>query len=870
MDYSSSHFNWEPKNNSSPHRVTGVWRRNKGANSYVVARLHYVGTHLSKVKDAAGRETTFGYSDTNATALDTIGFPDGKTMKYSHTTQTGTGRHLLTTVIDYESKTAMKYAYRNGQSAVSKITEYATNGNDLNHESNWEKGAQINAWKQNATYSRYRYFRPNDPTDGPENKGKMVTRHYFDNWGHPVNTITMTADESTVLGVTTGKYTKNEGTNKKNNHLTDAASAGIQSINLISNSDFEYTADANIYAWTRYGASSHGASALRTESGGSTNVKPHNGNYLLKLYTYDTSTADEIRAQAVYLDKNKTYVLSGYVNTACADSIASNGGVYLAFRSSANSPVELKASRKINYKTNPNYNKGWERLEVSFSPPSSGKYQVAAIKSHISQIAVFDDLQVEEIPNQWYDVDPAAQNSNREYAASNINLLQMGSFERADANTGVMSLGDTSYWWKYDNDKVKPHDHNPDPAEFKAHTGRFTLGFEPSVKNERRAYQIVPINASAKKTFILSGWGLTPPTNIGDGSDLEGNNTNKRRFFGMIAEITYQNSNLAKEYHYVSFNDDIGEWQFASGVIVPKKPEETISTIKVILATDYCANTTYMDDISLVEEPVQTYEYDDKGDLVKATDSEGKTTIERDENNRIKKYTALNGVQYNISYPNGDPNTQNPAKVTCDGVETTKQYDAGIETYSKVKKNGSDLYLESSASLNNTKDFYDGITDVNGIHTSQYHDPFKGLLTNSTTPNGTTFHTYYADNDRPKSTYREGIANLTNTYDAGLLTQITRKTKRNGNWDYQAYNFSYNNWGQNTKITINNGNGGPETILASYGYDDQGRQTTLAYGYDLSNSTSSGDHIQYAYDLLDRPVHKVYYSNSNSVEGDYY
>ena len=67
------------------------------------------------------------------------------------------------------------------------------------------------------------------------------------------------------------------------------------------------------------------------------------------------------------------------------------------------------------------------------------------------------------------------------------------------------------------------------------------------------------------------------------------------------------------EKQYVSFNDDFTDWQYASGVIIPKRRDLMIKDITVYCAYDYNANYAYFTNISLVLEPAETYSYDSKG-----------------------------------------------------------------------------------------------------------------------------------------------------------------------------------------------------------------------------------------------------------------
>lgn len=77
---------------------------------------------------------------------------------------------------------------------------------------------------------------------------------------------------------------------------------------------------------------------------------------------------------------------------------------------------------------------------------------------------------------------------------------------------------------------------------------------------------------------------------------------------------------MSIEKQYVSFNDDFTDWQYASGVIIPKQRGLMIKDITVYCAYDYNANDAYFTNISLVQEPAETYSYDSKGNPIAATD----------------------------------------------------------------------------------------------------------------------------------------------------------------------------------------------------------------------------------------------------------
>ena len=99
------------------------------------------------------------------------------------------------------------------------------------------------------------------------------------------------------------------------------------------------------------------------------------------------------------------------------------------------------------------------------------------------------------------------------------------------------------------------------------------------------------------------------------------------------------------EKQYVSFNDDFTDWQYASGVIIPKQRGLMIENITIYCAYDYNANDVYFTNISLVLEPAETYSYDSKGNPIAATDGSAKTASEFfADSQRLKSYTTPGGA----------------------------------------------------------------------------------------------------------------------------------------------------------------------------------------------------------------------------------
>ena len=117
-----------------------------------------------------------------------------------------------------------------------------------------------------------------------------------------------------------------------------------------------------------------------------------------------------------------------------------------------------------------------------------------------------------------------------------------------------------------------------------------------SLSSQRRAYQEVQIQDSAQNTWLLSGWAKANSV-ANTQPDPDHEDAPDDRFFGLVAKIHYEDNTT--ENHYVPFCDDYTDWQYASGIVAPKKRDEKITKITVYTAYDYNGNTAYFDDLSL-------------------------------------------------------------------------------------------------------------------------------------------------------------------------------------------------------------------------------------------------------------------------------
>ena len=846
-DYSSSNSNWKPSNDSTVYRVTSVWRQNSGVSSATkLVTLNYANNRLSSIVDMADRTTAFSYDTDNN--LSAITYPDGKTATYTYSNasvtdpQTGASKtfHRLKKARDNEAQYEIRYTY--WIEVAPRVKEIQEFSGAVGSEA---AGTIMRGFKSGPTTTVFRYCGADNTLATDDD---LIVRYYFDHWGRPVNVVSLGADAKTIIGIGVGAYKQNKGTNKDNNRMTHAASSGMQSVNLIYNSGIEHLSNnaGDLYGWTAQG---NGTAAAKTtsETSGTAEVKPRTGAYMMKLFLGSVESEKECCYQTVYLTAGQTYVFSGYVNTA-AVSNTGTGGAYLSFRTNGGADINGASSRILNYKTNTEVDNGWERLEAVYTPTQSGTYQVAVNLSHMAKVVLADDLQLEKVMNTG--------GITGEASASTANLVQLGGFE-LPASSGS-STAEVSQFWQFSDAVTVENDSE------RGEVIRLANGPARMV----RAKQDVILNAPATRTYLVTAWGKMPVGYTSDGSDMKYNNMTYKRFFGIIAEIYYVGYSTP-EHQYIAFNSALGGWQYTSGMIVPKEASRTVERIELNITGDLLPNDTYVDDVTLIQEPVQTYTYDSNGNLTASTNTEGKTETKLDSQERLTKYTAMSGVQYTLTYT-GD--SRDPATITSDGVRTTYTYDAAgnVDTTTVQPTNGG-MYLWSKNYYDETKNFCVKSTGVDGATSERSYDVSTGLLTTSKTPRGqTTAYNYDTNNGRILSSdfcQRNNGFLFYQYANNGQLLQLNRKSFYRGSETRQAYHFTYDAWGNTTKIEVGKAAGDENnslssaTQLAQYSYDTAGKMIEMRY--------PSGQFVTYGYDVLDRLVSEKYYKNASTLEVEY-
>lgn len=644
-----------------------------------------------------------------------------------------------------------------------------------------------------------------------------------------------------------------------------------------------------ICGWSKGTQPSGAGIAFRTEVNEiSPAIKPRTGSYLLKMFLPNnlvstTGSGNKVNTyQQVYLEAGTTYVFSGYANSSGMTTFGRDGGLNLSFQNS--SGTDVAESNRLNYATSNQVENGWTRLEVTYTPQTSGNYRVSANMKNAAKFAAFDDFQLEKVVIPAEDM-PA----EKQGVASSANLVQLGGLERWSASGA--SSSEVSKYWTYDASRAAPLLSTGGDA-YRGYV--FQVLGHPDA--QRRASQTIKVNRSSDTTYMLSAWGKAMAATDGVGpDDMSGNNSTYQRFFGMIAEIKYTGSST-REYQYVAFDSRYDGWQYASGFIVPKQAGKTVDTITVYLAYDYNINTAWFDQITLTEEPAQTYTYNDDGKVVAVTTSNQSTDTYGYNGPDLTEFVSAASGEFDFTYDSA----HNMTKATNDGVNFTALYDsAGNNTQSKLQKGTSGIYLQNNATYTSDGNHISTVTDVNNIKTTFSYDS-QGRRSSQTTPteagNLVVSQTYVSGSDRINSNYVSGQLSIANTYEDGSLTATSRKTFENSIPQWQRYNMPVDAWGNMTAVQVQSGdhvdsgddvtwnspitfasyeyapNGGPITSL-EYGNGD-----SEAYGYNLYGQLSSVQHYSenlleyvesYAYDPFGNVGRSVVTDGSGSLIADY-
>lgn len=463
----------------------------------------------------------------------------------------------------------------------------------------------------------------------------------------------------------------------------------------------------------------------------------------------------------------------------------------------------------------------WERLSVTFDAVKGTKYSVCLGMTGTTATLYADDFQVESGDG-----------------ASRVDLLDNGGFETASYGwTKEQGLGG------YTTEKTMANS-----------TRAFYLTAKAGLQSQ--ASTTVKINNSeAKSTYVLSAWAYA------DSIPLPGETVDDFKLdskFKMYAKVTYQDGTA--RWYNVNFNPEIeNEWQHLTVMLAPQRPVD-----RILVGFCYGNNngTAYFDNISLIQEDVQTYTYDDDGNLKTTTSmaTDDSVTYSYDDASNLTQAIFPGSGTYNVNYQQSG-NTHLAESVETEDLLMSMYYTpAGTNTYSYLasKKDTGLKRIYSEANYTANGDHISSSIDGNGISSTYAYNSQNKLSSSSvgvseTYGSGqmTTVYTYNSAG-RNATTYISGKVSLSYSYTNGQLSGITRggyvTEGDSSTAQSQSYTFTYDEFGNTLSTNVGSNN------LARYTYaPNNGHLTKMTY--------NNGINVEYQYDNLDRIVKVLYNGN---------
>jgi YD repeat-containing protein len=625
-----------------------------------------------------------------------------------------------------------------------------------------------------------------------------------------------------------------------------------QSSNYLLNGGFDEIVTGSVPYWTTSGSVQNYTAAT------------HKGMGSLGLrLTSSVSTSSAY--QYVYLDEGE-YYLSMYIDTYKMKS----GKVYLKAESTISSHTVIREIPTNEYQAAPAYVAAG--LKLTAAPSTSGGKERFKISIVVSGT-------VSETEDVWIDSVMLA----RATGAAEYDMLKLGHFEASNMNY----LPEDFWEYTYDDGTVVTVDSGikafGDVLKVDVPIGELSNSVSQTINlttdSTRTDYDNGMYEASAPRLFTLSDWGKgTSQTFSGDG------------LFELRAVLSYDNgsSTPVTDTHYIKFDKNIRDWQFASGIFKEDQSKGLLESITIEIHYINNAGIGYFDNISLITDS-------DLG-AVHLYNEAGLVAYSQVGNNST-------WYQYNLSAGH-----VNPVKVIS-SQKTIQEYDynsAGMLIYEKYSR-----YTGNYSAL--TDNFYPTSSVIYPVHAISYVYNEYGqeidALTQTTGAESRTFTAYnttagshifgtvssetdalgnvtnyFYDSNNGRllaTTYPEGNG-VSYTYDGmGNLIMVTpAQVSASGGYsavsnsssviyrynsatnrlddiftDSTTYSFTYDSFGNTTEISAGNHE------LANYEYNaNNGKLSVLTYG--------NGKKVKYIYDVLDR-ISEIQYNTSGSYQTAY-
>ena len=620
------------------------------------------------------------------------------------------------------------------------------------------------------------------------NSDDLFNVFLFDNYGKAITEYSTDIAGNITYGASSAEYIENNLTTnpKSNNSLTKTASRGQFYRSLITNGNLEHSYCWNIISENPYAAISYSSAEALY------------GTSSARIYG-SSSICTGILRQTVSVTEAGTYTLSAYIKSYMSMGYQYSGGINGAYIS-----LDGEMSEIISGITDSNIRNGWQKVSVTKTINSPGTYNIDLNLRNMYNAVYFDGVSLIKndvaetkfnyFGNQWID-------------CQSMTVL----------GNGVSMLS-------------------------------------ASPGGSASAYTIAYINKPASETaFFVSGWsngyGL-PIKNTTSYPTTVPQFAQEKRFWGIRAEIFYTDS-THEEMDVLQFNpNNVGEWQYACGVVIPSEENNTKTISYIYFKARYENNANYalLKDFSVTEENATCYKYNFNGDIetIASGNNQIKVKYYQDENeldtNRVDWVkNNSDGSQHSYEY---EDFTHRISSITDEqGVKSTYTYNTdGLPIKTEVMPSSGTLKMTTGK----TYDAYGNLINANDNlnNTTIYgYDNDHGLLSYVTNANNRRTQYVYDLMGKTTEIYtdidQDGIhdsseAGVTYTYnDNNYLTEIYNGAT--------TYHFAYDGFGNVISVTI----GSSSTPLVSYTYANyNGKLLTTTY--------ADGTYISNSYDNIDR------------------
>lgn len=526
---------------------------------------------LSKITDPVGRQVTFGYT---GILLTSITDPSGRATTYFYTTSNNKSYLTKITYPDGEF-TSFTYDTDDNLTEIKGIDNakatFEYKGVSVPGKTNYRvKKAQFYG-TAGTLQNQYTYTYSPYSTKVADNFNKSETM-MFDNAGRTVSV----KDQNNRAYY--GKYNE---TGNQNNTLKYQSNMQQSIVNFSLNHSAER--DGENWYWNAIGGA--------TGSQSITTAEHKYGNKAFKV-TSNTQTGRITYRQDMQLPVDRTYTFSAYVKT---DGLTTtNGGAFLAFvyQDKGTNEYHAKMGELVEE------TEGWERYSVTCTITDAANTYNAGLMMGLLNAqgtVYFDGIQAEfgSVANHYNMI----ENTGMELKTDNVPTYWVA--EDCDINPVNLSSNSTDGC----------------ALEGNGNSGGFKMTGAPD-KN-KKLYQDVEVNGNKGDTLIVGAWAKHNSV-MRDGDSPE-------KSCAIVVCVEYKEPYNANgdvlafdEFYYDSLST---EFQYLTGSVTTLGAYETV---RVFLRYRSNMNKVVFDDVQLhVDNYGTKYEYDDKGWVVSKKDSAG-------------------------------------------------------------------------------------------------------------------------------------------------------------------------------------------------------------------------------------------------------